>query len=862
MRISQIYYPMKQILTFLLFTSFICVSKVFGQAGDPFPDDFIFFVNGINTEIPNYDNRIKVVDDPDDDTNKVLQYDYADFQFYTFHFSSDDAVGADLTKNQMDGDVLHARIWVHPDNAGKGRLHFMFEDKTDGSGANDGSADLPFRLVWQIPDSLRNGQWHEISAPLPPPTFKELEDAKVANQLTGLDSLWVYAGAWSSGGFGVGVEDRMGPNTTQTPDLWKEFEWTNVQNVGIQFDNNQGGGPVYVDDFYIGAADLDLSDQNAPASQAMGVSAMAIEDKNQISWALIADAAGYKVYYSFDEFMNISDPGVSLLETVNKDKSEFTHTIEVPHSSLSPVTLHYAVTTLSASGVENDDISMSKTTIENKNFPLQSHLAELTETQADLLGDLLFDDSFNDVKNGFPSGYQPFQLNMERSKPGDGGNLSEDDDLSGKLWGGYRADSRELYIYVEVTDDQITLQPSEGNPAYGWQHDSIELGWGNYDVRKVDGGGIFTGSPHQDMERGEFANYQFRILGQGDGSKEGTKAVAFTGVSIDAVAQGSGAIYDVITNNGQPVGYKMLSVFPMDQIQNFDLNDAIVDFPSGDEIGYFPFNFVLNDGDGGERDNQIQWSIKANADGQWWNTPAQWPAVALVGIDAQDTMPMAGIAVSADADGAAITTLTVTENTTQSYYLKLNAKPSSDVMIAITGQDGTDVMLDNDGNAETEFTDLTFTTDNWSTPQAVMVTATIDSDDDDDTLTLVHTASSDDANYGGQTFELQVTITDAHQTSLHDANEIPDEIALDQNYPNPFNPSTLIQFALPASEIITLRVFDSLGRNVATLLDAQLQPAGVHTIEFNASGLASGAYLYTLESESSVLLTRRMLLVK
>ncbi|MCY4171536.1 MAG: T9SS type A sorting domain-containing protein [Bacteroidetes bacterium] len=855
---------MKQKVTSLILLSFtlVIVSNVKGQAGDPFPNDFIFFVDGINTEIPEYDERIEVVDDPTDPTNKVLKYNQADFQFYPFHFTSNAAVGADLTKNRMDEDVLHARIWVHPDNQGKGRLHIMFEDKTDGSGEMDGSADLPFRLAWQIPDSLRNGEWHEISAPLPPATFKELEDAKANNELDGLDSLWVYAGAWSTGGFGVGIDDRMGPNSTHNPDLWKEFEWTNVQNIGLQFDNNQGGGEIYIDDFYIGAPDLDLSDQNAPASPAMGVNGNADDGQNRISWASSAGAGGYKIYYSFQAFTSISDPGVQLLNTLAKESTQFIHTIEIPHASLSPVTLHYAVTTLSPSGVENDDISMSKATVENSSFPTQPYITELTEDQADLLGDLLSDNSFENIVDGFADDYKPFLMNMERSKPGDGGSLSENDDLSGKLWAGYLADPPELYLYVEVTDDQISLQPAEGNPADGWQHDSIEFGWGNYDVRDVEGGGIFTGSPHQDMERGEFADYQFRILGQGDGTKDGTNAVAFTGVSIDQIAQGSGATYDVLTDNGQQIGYRILSVFPLDQIQNTELNDEIVDLPTGEEINYFPFNFVLNDGDGGNRDNQIQWSIKPNADGQWWNTPAQWPAVALVGLDAQDTTPIAGISISAVSDGNSITSLTVTENTSQTYNLKLNSKPSSNVTIAITGHDGTDLTLDNDGNPDTQFTGLTFTPDNWDTSQSIMVTALTDSDGDDDTFKLIHTATSDDPNYAGVTFELSVTVTDAHQTNVVDGNELPTEIALDQNYPNPFNPSTLIQFALPASEVVTLRVFDSLGRNVATLLDAQVQPAGFHSVDFNASGLASGVYIYTLESESSILLSRRMLLVK
>ena len=124
------------------------------------------------------------------------------------------------------------------------------------------------------------------------------------------------------------------------------------------------------------------------------------------------------------------------------------------------------------------------------------------------------------------------------------GRITPDEDLSGKLWAGYGADPPELYLYVEVTDDEITLQAAGGNPADGWQHDSIEFGWGNYDVREVDGGGIFTGSPHQDIARGDFADYQFRLMGQGDGTKAGSNGAVFVGWSIDAVPQGAGAIYD------------------------------------------------------------------------------------------------------------------------------------------------------------------------------------------------------------------------------------------------------------------------------------------------------------------------------
>jgi hypothetical protein len=87
-----------------------------------------------------------------------------------------------------------------------------------------------------------------------------------------------------------------------------------------------------------------------------------------------------------------------------------------------------------------------------------------------------------------------------------------------------------------------------------------------------------------------------------------------------------------------------------------------------------------------------------------------------------------------------------------------------------------------------------------------------------------------------------------------------DSYALAQNYPNPFNPSTTIRYSIPKSGLVTLRVYDMLGREVATLVD-QEQNAGVYSVKFNASGLSSGIYLYKLES-GSFTKTHKLMLVK
>jgi hypothetical protein len=90
--------------------------------------------------------------------------------------------------------------------------------------------------------------------------------------------------------------------------------------------------------------------------------------------------------------------------------------------------------------------------------------------------------------------------------------------------------------------------------------------------------------------------------------------------------------------------------------------------------------------------------------------------------------------------------------------------------------------------------------------------------------------------------------------------EAPSGIVLEQNYPNPFNPTTVVGFQLSVVGDVTLKVYDALGREVATLVNERLS-AGTHSVEFDASDLASGVYLYrlTVGGES---FTKRMTVLK
>jgi hypothetical protein len=92
------------------------------------------------------------------------------------------------------------------------------------------------------------------------------------------------------------------------------------------------------------------------------------------------------------------------------------------------------------------------------------------------------------------------------------------------------------------------------------------------------------------------------------------------------------------------------------------------------------------------------------------------------------------------------------------------------------------------------------------------------------------------------------------------SSEIPSSFLLSQNYPNPFNPKTIINFQLPMSNYVKLNIYDALGREVATLVNEQLNP-GTYEVEWNAGNYPSGTYFYKLQT-GSFSETKKMLIVK
>jgi hypothetical protein len=104
--------------------------------------------------------------------------------------------------------------------------------------------------------------------------------------------------------------------------------------------------------------------------------------------------------------------------------------------------------------------------------------------------------------------------------------------------------------------------------------------------------------------------------------------------------------------------------------------------------------------------------------------------------------------------------------------------------------------------------------------------------------------------------------------SVEDELQVVSSFMLEQNFPNPFNPSTKIKFTIPSviaseakqSQMVSLKVYDILGNEIATLVNEELSP-GEYEVEFNAINLPSGIYFYQLSS-GVFIQTKKMVLMK
>ncbi len=116
---------------------------------------------------------------------------------------------------------------------------------------------------------------------------------------------------------------------------------------------------------------------------------------------------------------------------------------------------------------------------------------------------------------------------------------------------------------------------------------------------------------------------------------------------------------------------------------------------------------------------------------------------------------------------------------------------------------------------------------------------------------------------GSYTYRLKQIDFDGTFTYSEELNvevELPIEYSLEQNYPNPFNPSTTIKYSIPEEGIVKLAVYNMLGEEVATIVNAS-QKAGRYEVNFNATGLSSGVYVYRIEA-ANFTASKKLMLMK
>ena len=112
-------------------------------------------------------------------------------------------------------------------------------------------------------------------------------------------------------------------------------------------------------------------------------------------------------------------------------------------------------------------------------------------------------------------------------------------------------------------------------------------------------------------------------------------------------------------------------------------------------------------------------------------------------------------------------------------------------------------------------------------------------------------------NYNSNSISL-IPVVSSQAGDIH--TRLSSTFRLYQNYPNPFNPTTTIEFDLPKTSGVSLKIYNILGEEVATLLSASLL-SGFHSVEWDASHMASGVYLYRLEV-GNYAETRKMVLMR
>ncbi len=334
-------------------------------------------------------------------------------------------------------------------------------------------------------------------------------------------------------------------------------------------------------------------------------------------------ADSYDIYFSDSTFTSPEEG--QHIGTI--DSLFLAHSVVVPNSTLSTsITGYYGVIAKSESGVPSE---MTISSVEIQTGVREAMIAELTQNEMDQILDAMSENEIPDassIKNYFSDVYKPFEVNESNNTAIFGDGISNDSDLSGKFWIGHESvtESKYLILYAEIVDDILNFTPNDSDGNYGWNFDSWDIGIGAYEPASN-----VTGTNHQDFQTGTEPDYQFRAGLFNDNSGF---IVGFNPEISDANFVYSQTVGEVTEN-----GYRLLTVLNTARLSIPFTNNAGFSFPTGSNITTVPFNIVLNDNDGMDRETAAAWSDRST--GQWFNTPSEWGVATLLGKVALNPFP-------------------------------------------------------------------------------------------------------------------------------------------------------------------------------------------------------------------------------
>ncbi len=388
----------------------------------------------------------------------------------------------------------------------------------------------------------------------------------------------------------------------------------NFPSMKIGFEVSADDSPVWFDNVIVRRVR-----EVAPDAPTFGLTTM--DGVVTLTASAQSGVSEYEVYFADSAFT--STDGASSVGTFSVDAGlTFQHSTTAPHPSLATnFTAHYGLVAKTANGTESD---ITVSSIETGMTAAANYIVELSDDQLDTVFDAIDDGVVPEASALaalFPDGYQPFEISEASGRKiienGSGGD--NDADISGKMWVGFNAASAYMVIYAEITDDILVPTPRTTAGEGGWNYDSWEIGIGAYSPAS-----FINGSDHENFEQGEEPDYQMRA-----------------GLRVDTAAymHANGGAFNGDINNSATIGesvtggYRLLSIANTNAFSVVNTESVDFDFPTGDEVTTVPFNWTINDADATTRDTQVGWSTKGGQD-DWWNTPARWETVALVGADA------------------------------------------------------------------------------------------------------------------------------------------------------------------------------------------------------------------------------------